>query len=244
MKKQISVRDLIESLQYWLFKYPEFEKYIIQVETENEVLSPYFSINTDFGVLTISGEDESDTTNDIRKYVDLGLPSGLKWATCNVGATKPEEYGDYYAWGETITKGDYNRDNSKTYGKNMSDISGNVNYDAATANWGSSWRMPTKAEVEELVNNCTWTWTTQNGVNGMRVTGPNDNSIFLPAAGCYDGLSCYGINKSGYYWSSTPNKNNADNALELGFYSAYRSVDWSNCYYGLTIRPVFNDKNI
>lgn len=89
------------------------------------------------------------------EYVDLGLPSGLKWATCNVGANKPEDYGNYYAWGETGTKSSYGASNSKTYGKQMNDIKGNSQYDAARSNWGGSWRLPTEKELEELVNKCT-----------------------------------------------------------------------------------------
>ncbi len=88
--------------------------------------------------------DGSDGKPEGHEYVDLGL--SVKWATCNVGATKPEEYGNYYAWGETATKSEYTEDNSLTYGKQMRDISGNAQYDAATANWGGTWRMPTNDE--------------------------------------------------------------------------------------------------
>ena len=168
------------------------------------------------------------------EYVDLGLPSGLKWATCNVGANSPEGYGNYYAWGETTTKSSYTEDNSLTYGKDMGDISGNVNYDAATANWGSTWRMPTKAEMEELENNCTWTWTTQSGVNGYKVTGPNGKSIFLPAAGYY-GSSHDDVGECGDYWSS---ESDTYNACSLYFYSGDHGVDWYGRYYGHTVRPV------
>ncbi|MBR5832398.1 MAG: hypothetical protein IKY79_07270 [Bacteroidales bacterium] len=176
---------------------------------------------------TINGHD----------YVDLGLPSGLKWATCNVGANTPEEYGNYYAWGETTTKSSYTDDNSLTYGRNMGDISGNVNYDAATANWGNSWRMPTKAEMEELRDNCTWTWITQGNVNGMKVTGPNGNSIFLPAAGIIEGTSYYDIGEFPCYWGSTPYEGNNDYAYVLCYEN--------DCYVsrisrvaGFPVRPV------
>ena len=91
------------------------------------------------------------------EYVDLGL--SVKWATCNVGASKPEDYGNDYAWGETSTKSSYTSDSSKTYGKQMNDIKGNSQYDAARANWGGTWRLPTGAELEELKNKCTWRWT-------------------------------------------------------------------------------------
>ena len=89
------------------------------------------------------------------EWVDLGLPSGVKWATCNVGASDPWEYGDYFAWGETSPKSEYTKENSKTYNRNMGDISGNPNYDAARANWGGSWRIPTKKEFHELGTECT-----------------------------------------------------------------------------------------
>ncbi len=144
------------------------------------------------------------------EWVDLGLPSGLKWATCNVGANKPEDYGNYYAWGETKTKSSYTRDNYVTYIKKSSDIGGDVRYDAARANWGSTWRLPTQAEYEELHNKSTWKLTTMNGVKGYMVTGPNGNSIFLPSAGHYDVTSSYYggdsliyAGKVGAYWTST-----------------------------------------
>ena len=167
------------------------------------------------------------------EYVDLGL--SVKWATCNVGANKPEEYGNYYAWGETITKSSYTSDNSKTYGKTMNDISGNSSYDAARANWGGNWRMPTKTEMQELKDRCTWTWTIQNGVKGYKVKGPNGNSIFLPAAGYRSGAS---LNNADYgnYWSSTPSSNSY--ADYLFFNSSSRYVYYDCRYSGLTVRPV------
>ncbi len=185
-------------------------------------------------------ETEKETTGIINGYewVDLGLPSGLKWATCNVGASNPEGYGNYYAWGETTTKSNYLSSTSTTYGKTMGDISGNATYDAATANWGGSWRLPTRTEIEELVNNCTWAWTTQNGVNGRKVTGPNGNSIFLPAAGYRYGSSLYGAGSLGYCWSSTPDESSTDYAYNLYFDSGY--YVWSSNYrnYGQSVRPV------
>ncbi len=172
------------------------------------------------------------------EYVDLGLPSGLKWATCNVGANKPEDYGNYYAWGETKTKYDYSSSNSVTYGKNYSDIGGKSQYDAARANWGGSWRLPTKKELEELENKCTWKWTTQNGVKGYKVTGPNGNSIFLPAAGYRYGSSLFSAGEDGYYWSSTPDGSDSNGAYYLYFDSSYQGVDWYRRYSGRSVRPV------
>ena len=170
------------------------------------------------------------------EYVDLGLPSGLKWATCNIGANSPEEYGNYYAWGEVLPKEEYTQSNSLTYGKQMDDISG-TQYDAATANWGGDWRMPTKAEQEELLNNCTWTWTTQNGVNGYKVIGPSGASIFLPAAGYRNGGSLSSAGGLGYYWSSTP-YSNTNNACSLSFGSGSHSTGYLNRYYGGSVRLV------
>jgi len=171
-------------------------------------------------------------------WVDLGLQSGLKWATCNVGASQPHGYGNYYAWGETTTKESYDESNSVTYYQEISDFSGNATYDAARANWGSTWRMPTKAEMQELLNNCTWTWTTQSGVNGYRVTGPNGNSIFLPAAGICDGSSRDYVGEIGYYWSSAPFESGTGYACSLYFNGGGHGVDWFNRYRGYTVRPV------
>ena len=173
-------------------------------------------------------------------YVDLGLPSGVKWATCNVGASSPEDYGDYFAWGETSPKAEYTWENSVTFGEQMSDISGNAKYDAATANWGGSWRMPTNDEMQELVDHCEWEWTEVNGVNGSRVIGPNGSCIFLPAAGARGGSSLYDDGDHGYYWSSTPDDGGDDNsAFYLGFDNGYGLVFWyGNRYDGMTVRPI------
>ena len=170
------------------------------------------------------------------EYVDLGL--SVKWATCNVGANKPEDYGDYYAWGETKTKSEYWDDNSVTYGKSFSDIKGDSRYDAARANWGGSWRLPTKKEYEELVNRCTWKWMTQNGVKGYKVTGPNGNSIFLPAAGYRFGSSLNDAGEYGYYWSSTPYESDSYDAYYLSFDSGDHYVNWYSRSHGLSVRPV------
>ena len=139
----------------------------------------------------------SNTING-HEYVDLGL--SVKWATCNIGASKPEDYGDYFAWGEDETKSTYTDDNSATYGR--------TNYtfrDAAKKKWGGTWRMPTANEFQELIDNCTWTWTTQGGHNGHKVTSKkNGNSIFLPAAGGRGGSSLASAGAYGYCWSSSP----------------------------------------
>ena len=175
---------------------------------------------------------------DGHDYVDLGLPNGLKWATCNVGANSPEEYGYYYAWGEVKTKDTYTEESSATYNKSMSDISGKPTYDVARKKWGSSWRLPTRAEFQELQDKCRWECTTQNGKMGYKVTGPNGNSIFLPAAGYRFLSSLNSSGEIGNYWSSTPDESNDDNAYELRFSSSSHFVGWSRRGDGLSVRPV------
>ena len=170
------------------------------------------------------------------EWVDLGL--SVKWATCNVGASSPSEYGNYYAWGETRTKSEYYTSNSATYKKSMGDIAGNPNYDAARANWGGSWRLPTNAEFQELIDKCTWTWTSQGGHKGYKVTGKNGNSIFLPAAGWRGGSSLNYAGEDGYYWSSSPDESGLQRAYGLNFGSGYRSVSWYGRYGGRPVRPV------
>ena len=198
--------------------------------------------------VALKWEEIEEETNEINghEYVDLGL--SVKWATCNVGAETPEAYGNHYAWGETSTKSNYSSSNCPTYGLTISqlqsqgyiDSEGNLNpqYDAAAANWGGDWRMPTEAEMRELIDNCTWTWTTQNGVNGYNVKGPNGNSIFLPAAGYRGGSSLGGAGGVGYYWSSAPHESNRDGAYGLYFGSYNLFMDFYYRDYGLSVRPV------
>ena len=162
----------------------------------------------------------------------------MLWATCNVGASSPSDYGNYYAWGETKTKSSYTKGNSKTDNVVMPDISGEPKYDAATANWGEGWRMPTDEELVELIDKCDWQWTTQGGHNGYKVTGPNGNSIFLPAAGWRYGTSLNLAGDNGYCWSSTPLGSNTLYAYSLYFGSGYRNVGWGNRYGGRSVRPV------
>ena len=178
------------------------------------------------------------TTNTINghEWVDLGL--SVKWATCNVGATLPSDYGDYFAWGEISTKSSYTVNNSKTYNKHMGDIAGNSQYDAARANWGSTWRMPTKKEFQELKDQCIWTWTSQGGHSGYRVTSKtNGNSIFLPAAGLRSGESLYFVGSDGFYWSAGPNSNTY--GCSLHFHSSIVLPQYGNYRaYGFSVRPV------
>ena len=182
-----------------------------------------------------------------------GLLYDLFWGTCNLGAEKPEDYGDYYAWGEVETKDNYSWSTYK-WGNSSTNLTkyntdrtrGSVDNktvlesedDAAHVKLGGSWRMPTDVEWKELRTECTWTWTTQNGVNGLLVTGPNGNSIFLPAASLRESTSLCGVGSYGYYWSSSLNTGYPIDALGVNFYfsDVYRS--YYDRYYGLTVRPV------
>lgn len=206
-----------------------------------------------FGICACNGSIKAQNATVIvngHEGVDLGL--SVKWATCNVGASSPEEYGDYFAWGETKTKSSYSFSNSTTYGLSTSTLQsrgtissdGNLTaaYDAATANWGGSWRMPTRDEIKELEEECTWEWTTQNGVKGRKVTGPNGNSIFLPAAGNRYGTDLLNAGSYGYYWSATPY---SDSYYACRLYFDSDNYDWYDYsryfgyrYYGHSVRPV------
>ena len=196
----------------------------------------YYRTSTN-DIVALKWEEIEEETNEINghEYVDLGLPSGLLWATCNVGANTPEEYGNYYAWGETTTKAKYNELNSATYGLSNSqlqsqgyiDNNGNLTaqHDAATVNWGGDWRMPTYDDLNELITQCTWTRARHNGVGGYKVKGPNGNSIFLPAAG-----------SDGGYWSSSPG--GSGSASYLYFYGDDHRMDYGSRFLGHSVRPV------
>ena len=184
----------------------------------------------------------SQTTGTLNghDWVDLGLPSGLKWATCNVGASSPSDYGDHYAWGEISTKSSYDENNSTTYEKKIGDIAGNPTYDVARAEWRGSWRLPTRADFQELLSNCTWEWTTHDGHEGYKVTSKkNGNSIFLPAAGWRFGTSSHYQGSCGYYWSATLDESDTYNSRTLYFYEDLRGTHWSTRSLGHSVRPVF-----
>ncbi len=184
------------------------------------------------------------------EYVDLGL--SVKWATMNVGATAPEGYGDYFAWGETTTKSDYSwstyfdtNDDGSTFTKYNTDgglTTLELTDDAAHVHWGGDWRMPTKAELQELYDNCTWVWATQNGVKGYRVTskksGYTDKSIFLPAAGYRNASDLGSAGSVGGYWSSSLGEGYSYDAWGLGFSSDSHGIGGSYRFNGQSVRPV------
>ena len=194
------------------------------------------------------------TIINAHEAIDLGLPSGIKWATCNVGANSPEEHGGYYAWGATEEKSNYDWSTYKWCNgseNTMTKYCTNSNYgivdnktvldpedDVAHVKWGGSWRMPTTEEQRELLNKCTWTWTTQNGVKGYRVTGPNGNSIFLPAAGFRLRTN---VLRRGYYVdyrSSSLHSDFSCDAYCLYFYDSHCGCYGSYRCSGKSVRPV------
>ena len=227
----------VDSIGFWSYPY-----------TENLVF--YWNDNGNVNKYVIFNVDSIKITNNISPLkpvlscpdsnhphmIDLGLPSGALWACCNVGASKPEDYGGYYAWGETYTKSSYTMDNYAYYNRHTSyhyigyDICG-TQYDAATANWGSPWVMPGEDLLVELINYCKKVSTTQNGVNGMKFTGPNGGTIFFPAD---------------YYWTSDLCLFQGDS----GEYAQYLEIRHGDCkliyaggngvwrYQGLFVRPV------
>ena len=223
------------------------DELIAALQTQNENLETAIEHLNE--VVRLGGHD----------FVDLGLPSGTLWATCNVGANSPEEYGDYFAWGETTTKTTYNWSTylycNGSY-RTMTKYCSNSNYgyngfidnlttleatdDAATVNWGYAWRTPTKDEFDELNNNCTVTWITQNGINGRLFTSNiNGNSIFLPAAGIRDGSGFNHVGIRGQYWSSSLDTNYQDNVMFLHLHSGNYVVESGHRYYGRSVRPVY-----
>ena len=230
------------------------------------------NVNTRYFVKSVRPVyDPEEEQIAIPEAIDLGLPSGIKWASCNLGASRPEEYGDYYAWGETepyyssqdpLTWKDGKKDgyswlsykwckgSYKIVTKYCSDSSYGYNGftdtktvldsedDAASVNLGGNWRMPTYDEFTELKTNCTWEWTQVNGINGRKVTGPNGNSIFLPAAGDWFMLDFKYAGSVGTYWSSSLDAGIPYNAVDFGFNSDL--VSWNNNqrYIGYSVRPV------
>ena len=193
------------------------------------------------------------------EWVDVGLPSGTLWATCNVGATTPEGYGYYFAWGETTSKDVYDRstykwcdaDESGWFAAltkyNTNSANGTVdrkalldqNDDPAYVNWGRSWRVPYWEQIQELCDYCTSQWTTLNDVNGILITGPNGNTMFLPAAGSRWSSSFNDEGSSGLYWARTLYARDASLACGLGFSSSYMNWYWWNSRsLGYSVRAV------
>ena len=234
---------------------------VVEAEKDHLLLLDYATGDCMYYYRDMSGSD------GVYDYVDLGLPSGTLWATCNIGATSPEDYGDYFAWGETAGYNDgktkfnwsthkWCEGSSSTMTKYCTDSSYGYNGftdnkteldledDAAYVNWGPAWRMPSIEQFAELINSdyTTTEWTTQNGVYGRKITskvaGYEGNFIFLPAAGDRDNSSLGEAGSDGNYWSRTLGGSYPNNARGLYFHSGFiRTYDGSR-YYGRSMRPV------
>ena len=258
MKKQLISR-LCACLMVALCGMPLMAQGVIVYQKDGKMVKfPYEQIDS---IVTYNVsedvEDEPVTPpvtppETVYEAVDLGL--SVKWASFNVGATSPEEYGDYFFWGGTSPERSFTSANCFTYDKTVAELKSSgiigsdenltTSFDAATANWGDTWRMPTSAEMGELINNCTWEWDSVivkidavqlDTIRGSKVTGPNGNSIFLPAAGSKYRTTLSNAGSIGHYWSATPTEKSAfylklsKNASEMGE---------QRTHLGYTVRPV------
>ena len=216
-----------------------------------------YKSNRTVPITVIFNAQQPDPQGDDHEYVDLGLPSGTLWATCNLGANAPEDGGDYFAWGETQPKDDFSWSNYQycmgsfntlTKYCNNPDIGYNgftdnlttlePSDDAATANWGDDWRMPTEGEWQELYENTTVTWTTRNGVRGRLFTASNGNSIFMPAAGYCNESAPEAAGIIGDYWTSSLDPDYPSGALSFFFNSSNYYIGFCNRLYGRNVRAV------
>ncbi|MBO4430468.1 MAG: BspA family leucine-rich repeat surface protein [Bacteroidaceae bacterium] len=197
--------------------------------------------------ITLSARRGSSSGDAPAEAVDLGLPSGTKWASYNVGASKPEDYGGYYAWGETEEKEEYSAstyqycDGTEETCHNLGNSICGTKYDVATVKWGEGWQMPSHTQFEELINNCTQTTATLNGIKGVRFTASNGNSIFIPAAGEHYGTETDGENDYGDYFTGTQYPTNY--SVAYGFYFGYDGWGYEKKWNGHSIRPVYVEKN-
>ena len=217
------------------------EAQTVNVHFKNGQTINYPSENVDYIDFSNKTVDPSVTPGAV---VDLGL--SVYWAACNLGASVPEEYGNYYAWGETKPKDSYSKDSYSFYNASTdqyidigTEISG-TQYDAATVNLGSAWRMPTTAEMQELLK-CQWEWSQINGINGYIIKGKNGNSIFLPAGSVYySSFWSIDLNKELWYWGGSGGRIFGTSTTHYVF---ERSINSWEPSYGQLIRPVTKDPN-
>ena len=233
------------------------------------MIKPSISLLITFSLSLLASSCKGQSSYNGHQYVDLGL--SVKWASCNVGAQTPEEYGEYYAWGETRPKTIYTwrgyrfRASGDSYSDikfskyNTDEILDHLKKtvldladDVANVKWGGNWRMPTKEEIEELVWNCDWVWTTQDGVNGVKITskveGYTDRSIFMPAAGYRDDSKLIFPEESGYLWSSTnTDMRTSAHCIHFDSHGSFldetirNCIDEGWCWYGTEDEDDFSD---
>ncbi len=252
---------MISSRSYYVYKETTI---ILTIKQQNNMRKLFSMFLCGVMLVSFSACEQNDDVNGSNghKCVDLGLPSGTLWATCNVGADSPEEYGDYFAWGETTAKEEYDWTTYKygndsdeltkyctesDYGKNGFTDNKTVLEgvdDAATANWGGDWRMPTLEEQQELCDECDWEWTTDynsTGVAGYIVSSKaagNANYIFLPAASYSHDVWFDNEDPYGYYWSSSLREGSPYGAFYLQLNLDYYGWNTSSRFYGRSVRPV------
>lgn len=216
----------------------------IKLFNEHPEYQEYISGNADLPNVSYCIEEDEVHYNPITpgiidgyEYVDLGLPSGTLWATMNVGATNVTDYGDYYMYGM----------GSKTYDSSDTPYVGTEapllsNRDTASVVWGGSWHMPNRAQLQELLDNTTYQWVTDyqgSGIDGGLFTAQNGNSVFIPAAGGWNGGSQLSVGDNGGYWGSSPG--GSDSAYGLSFSNGYKDVGNYSRKYGFSVRPVWNN---
>lgn len=257
MKKLFTILVLFTMILSMTAQTEKFYEWKNGTYTEREVID----IDSITFTLPFVSKEDNDIKPSIPEYaIDLGLPSRTLWADRNVGADSPEAYGDYFAWGETEPKINYSWNNYKwcegtdnTISKYCTDLSYGYNGftdkkyildsedDASFVNMGKEWRMPTKAEYEELLSKCTWDWTELNSVIGYKVTGPNGNSIFFPAAGSNNDSEASIYGKIGLYYSSSLCESAPYGAWYLIFYNSFEracTMLHQNRCNGYTVRAV------
>lgn len=229
----VNVSPLKSKTKYWYRAYVHISSY------------PYYYFGKTLTFITQDKEEKEEETNKIdgHEYVDLGLPSGTLWATMNVGATKPEGYGSYFAWGKTRAKSNFTRssyfDSSfQKYRRYVREIL-ELEDDAAYSRWGNHWRIPTRQQWEELKSKCNWSWASLNGINGYKVWDKTwKKYIFLPAAGFYEESTLRRKDEVGCYWTS--NLKNDDNlkAYYMGFGYDHVEIFYHYRWDGHSIRAV------
>ena len=260
--EQARQAQALDSLRNYLGKYSEedslaFEQRFYDRMRKHDSIMKLIDSLENLNKKQAQAQQGGNGTANGHEYVDLGLPSGTLWATCNVGASKPEGYGNYYAWGETTTKDIYNTDtykyvngdsktltkycNNSTFGDNgfTDNLSMLQGRDDPAISWGSGWHLPSKAQCDELLANTNNKWTTQNGVAGRLFTSKkNGKTLFLPAAGTRSDNELYGAGSSGYYWSRSLVADAPFEVWTLFFSSDNRQVNSFYRYSGSSVRPV------